>query len=252
MKTITDHDLTLLYYGEHNDLSLAAQVADSDDLSRRFEALCAELALLDELSPPERDDGYGADVWHRIEPQLTLERTASSSHWRNWLTELGKPRLSLAGAFSVVAVVTLAFFLGRQGNQDNNLLPGESSIDVATTGASLNTEQILARSVADHLDQLNVTFTRFANASELPDNLSGQATDLLVANRLYRQAAAARGNQKLASFLDEVEPMLIELAYEAFQKSPATRARMQQDMKDSLLFRIRVMNQQITTSQIST
>lgn len=172
--------------------------------------------------------------------------------WRTWLSELGKPRLSLASAFSVAALISLAFFLGREGAQSVDLPPAGNGSEIANTTASLNTDQLLARSVADHLQQLNVTFTQFANSPELPVTMSGHATDLLVANRLYRQAALTRGDQKLASFLNEVEPMLIELAYEAFRKSPETRERMQQDMKDSLLFRIRVMNQQIAASQIST
>jgi hypothetical protein len=81
---------------------------------------------------------------------------------------------------------------------------------------------------------------------------TGRATDLLVANRLYRQAAVSRGNQQLAAFLSELEPLLIELAYEAHKTSPATRDRMQKEVRNKLLFRVRIMNRQLNNSIIST
>ena len=79
-----------------------------------------------------------------------------------------------------------------------------------------------------------------------------RATDMLVANRLYRKAAQARGDHVLAAFLGELEPMLIELAYEAHKDSPATRGRMQQEVKDNLLFKVRLISQQLNNSTIST
>ena len=69
---------------------------------------------------------------------------------------------------------------------------------------------------------------------------------------LYRQAAASKGNLQLAAFLAELEPLLIELAYEAHKTSPATRDRMQQEVRDSVLFRVRIMNQQLSNSNVST
>jgi len=39
MKLISDDDLTLLYYGEHDDPEFAAKVARSKELSARFDAL---------------------------------------------------------------------------------------------------------------------------------------------------------------------------------------------------------------------
>ena len=42
MTKITDEELVLLYYGEHDDPTLASRVAESEELSARFDALCAE------------------------------------------------------------------------------------------------------------------------------------------------------------------------------------------------------------------
>ena len=96
-----------------------------------------------------------------------------------------------------------------------------------------------------------MVLTQFVNTSETSSNETGYATDMLVANRLYRQAAVAQGNHKLAVFLADLEPLLIELAYQAQSGSTATRERMQQEVKDGLLFRVRVMNKQLSKPEIS-
>jgi len=101
MKHITDDDLTLLFYGEHEDLALAATVAESEELSARFDALCSELRLADNFVPPHRGDDYGADVWQKISPHLDGERVDSKSRIRTWLASFSQPRFSLAGALSI-------------------------------------------------------------------------------------------------------------------------------------------------------
>lgn len=248
MKKISDDDLTLLYYGEHDDPSLAARVAGSEELSARFEALGEELARMESLTPPERGDDYGAEVWRRISPKLAGDPQPSG---RQWFTGLKAPRFSLAGAFSIALVFAVAYFLGREGAQ-TGIAPAGPDAPPAIVLNNLDSTQLLTTSVANHLEQLNVTFTQFANSSGLPSDMAEQATDMLLANRLYRQAAEARGDRQLAAFLGELEPLLIELAHEAYKNSPATQNRMQQELKDSLLFRIRVMNKQLSESQIST
>ena len=42
MKQITEQDLTLLYYGEHQDPKLASRVAQSEEHSARFRKLSEE------------------------------------------------------------------------------------------------------------------------------------------------------------------------------------------------------------------
>lgn len=252
MKNITDNDLTLLYYGEHDDPALAATVAESAELSARFEALTAELSRIDSLAPPVRDDDFGVEVWRQISPRLGPAPTRPERPVQSWFTAFRQPRFSLAGAFSLVLVAALAFLLGRQGSQPFDSSP--ASPDQASTMAleDLNAGRLLASSVSGHLDQLNLVFTEFAHSARANAADAEQITDLLVTNRLYRQAAINRGDHQLASFLSGLEPVLIEMAHEAHIGSPATHARMQQEIKDKLLFRIRVMNRQLDNTHIST
>jgi len=251
MKMITDEDLTLLYYGEHEDPALAATVAQSKELSARYDALCAELKLADAYQPPLRGDDYGAEVWQRISPHLGDKSSKAGGRLGNWLASFVQPRFSLAGALSIALVAVLAFVLGRNGGP----VPGSDTVTpasvAAVNGTEINSERLLNRSVSAHLEQVNILLTQFVNTSETSAGETGHVTDLLVANRLYRQAAAVQGNQKLAAFLADLEPLLIELAYQAQSGSAATRERMQQEVEDGLLFRVRVMNQQLSKSVTS-
>jgi len=251
MKHITDDDLTLLFYGEHDDPTLAATVAESEELSARFDALSAELKMADNFVPPHRDDAYGAEVWQKISPQLAEETPKPTNVLKGWLNVISQPRFSLAGALSFVLVAALAFTLGRNGGQNPINDAGQLIDTPAIALQGLNTRRLLTHSVSSHLEQVNVVLTQFANSSETSAVETGYATDMLVANRLYRQAAMRQGNKQLAEFLADLEPLLIEMAYEAQSGSTATRERMQQEVRNGLLFRIRVMNKQLKKSEIS-
>lgn len=252
MKNISDDDLTLLYYGEPDDPGLAATVAESPELTARYEALCAELARVDEYRPPERGDDYGADVWQQISPQLESQGKQQGDLWRSFRAVLGRPRFSLAGALSLVMVAALAFTLGRQGSQTEVPAPAGATATPAIALAAMDSGRLLTSSVSGHLEQVNLAFTQFANVPDTSAGDAERATDMLVANRLYRQAADSQGKHQLAAFLSEIEPLLIELAYEAHKNSPTTRDRMQQEIRDSLLFRVRIMNKQLNSQNIST
>lgn len=251
MRHISDDELTLLYYGEHDDPALAARVANSAELSDRFDALCAELKLADAYQPPDREEDYGAEVWQRISPQLAVEHQESGSRFKAWLSAIGQPRFSLAGVLSIALVALLAFMLGRNGGPTSATAPpGPPSESVAALTA-IDAERLLTSSISGHLEQVDLVLTQFANSSESSTNEAAWATDMLVANRLYRRAAAARGDRKLSAFLAGLEPLLIELAYEAHAGSTTTRDRMQKEIRDGLLFRVRVMNNQLKKVEIS-
>jgi len=251
MKHITDEDLTLLYYGEHEDPALAVMVAESEELSVRYDALCAELKLADAYVPPQRGDDYGAEVWQRISSQLGEDNTKSTGRLGEWFAGLVQPRFSLAGALSIALVAVLAFTLGRNGGQEIINDPTAPTGVIPVALANIDSSRLLTHSVSAHLEQVNLVLTQFVNTSETSSNDTEYATDMLVANRLYRQAATSEGNHKLAGFLADLEPLLIELAYQAQSGSPATRERMQQEVKDGLLFRVRVMNKQLNKPEIS-
>lgn len=250
MKQITNDDLVLLYYGEHEDPGLAASVAASPELSARFDALGAELGQMDLVSPPSRDDDYGADTWLKLSPRLAVAQEKPAGFLDSLRATLARPRFSFAGVAAMAFVAVLAFMLGRQGTQ-----PGGEAIESSLpqmAASELDTSRLLTTSVSGHLEELNIVLTEFVNSDQSAAFEAGRATDMLVANRLYRTAAAARGDHKLATFLAGLEPLLIELAYEAYRESPETRGRMQQEVRDSLLFRVRAVSQHLQNTTVST
>ena len=222
MNPITDDDLILLYYGEHDDPELGRRVAQDAELSARMRRLSDELAVLDSLPTPDPGADFGARTWQRVGPRLTAE--ASPPARRSWLEGLLQPRFSLAGLFALVLVAGIAFWLGRQ-------VPVP---DRYATSPTIDSERLLASRIGDHLSEADVLLTQYANA---PDQSEAEwAAGMVVSNRLYRRAAEAAGHDRLARLLNEMEPLLIELANESAHAEP----------DDSLLFRIRTMNQEIT------
>ena len=251
MRKITDDDLILLFYGEHEDPALPGLVAESEQLSGRYDALCAELKLADAYQPPQRGDDYGAEVWQRISTKLEGGPVGSGQRFNSWLSSIFQPRISLAGAVSMLLVATLAFMLGRNGGQDTPAPTPDMLDGTAVTLAGIDPERLLTHSVSGHLEQVNLVLTQFANSTEAGASEADHATDMLVANRLYRQAAVSQGNHKLAAFLADLEPLLIEMAHGAQSDSAATRERMQQEVRDGLLFRVRVMNKKLNKPEVS-
>lgn len=251
MKHITDEDLILLFYGEHDDPALASTVAESSELSSRFERLSAELRLADNFVPPHRDDAYGSEVWQQLSPRLGDDSGTANNRLQRWFKAVSQPRFSLAGALSFILVAALAFTLGRNGGQAPTDNPDQLIGTPTLVLEGLDSNRLLSHSVSTHLEQVNVVLTQFVNSSESSTNESGNATDMLVANRLYRQAAASQGKHQLAAFLADLEPLLIEMAYEAQLGSEASRERMQQEVKNGLLFRVRVMKKQLKKPEIS-
>ncbi len=254
MSKISEQDLTLLYYGEHKDPDLASVVAQSEELSARFKALNDELELVDAYQPPERGEDYGAEVWQRISPHLGVTQTKTRQRQSRqllsgWWKGFSRPRFSTAGVLGLVLAAALAFMLGRNGN-----IQGSAGIESGpeTVFAGIDSERLLASSVSGHLQQLNVGLTEFAHTDTPSAQDAEWAMDMLLANRLYRQSAAAGGDRRLAGFLAGLEPLLIELAYEAHAASNTAHERMRQEVRDDLLFKIRVMNNQLKTSQVST
>jgi hypothetical protein len=78
-------------------------------------------------------------------------------------------------------------------------------------------------------------------------NISAQqhrAEDLLEENRLYRQTALQEGDQVMASTLDELERVLLDVANSPDQVTPARFEAMQQRLASrGILFKVRVIQQ---------
>ncbi len=92
----------------------------------------------------------------------------------------------------------------------------------------------------------------FVNAygtAEQPANVSTQqqgAADLISANRLYRDASTAAGDEMVAAVLDELERNLLELVHGPATLTPQEldQIRLRLDAA-ALLFRVRVLSDRL-------
>jgi len=109
--------------------------------------------------------------------------------------------------------------------------------------------------VADHLDQSQRALLELANESDAgaPNSSADQARadELVAANRLYRQSASQAGEASLASVLDELERVLIEIAN---QPPDVTRGELREIRRrideEDLLFKIRVLSSQVRSREM--
>lgn len=72
-----------------------------------------------------------------------------------------------------------------------------------------------------------------------------RAVDLVASNRIYRQTAVQRGDERIASVLSDLEPVLVELSHAGSTLTPEEVSALQKriDAK-GLLFKVRVVSAQ--------
>ena len=65
---------------------------------------------------------------------------------------------------------------------------------------------------------------------------------LVAENRLYRQTALGTGDARVASVLDELEPLLLEIAHGPDRLTPEELEKLRQRIEgDGILFKVRVL-----------
>lgn len=221
------------------------------------------LAAVDSLPVPHRSDGYGAEVWARIQP--SLGRGAGT--WRERVTAyLSARRLVFAGGVAVLVVT--AFVAGRYVSQQpagtTRQQAAQASAPTATPVSAQTAavdreavrERILLVAVGDHLERSQVALIELVNTpSGATVDISGEqqrARDLVAENRLYRQTALTTGDPAVASVLDELERVLMEIA-----NSPSTmtaaefskvRGRIEQQ---GIIFKVNVFGQRVRERETS-
>lgn len=237
MKTPTEEDLILLYYGEHEDPGLAQQVAQTPELQARMDRLAADLAQFDAPAPPQRDPDYGEQVWLRVLPHITKEPPEEG-----WLARLRhallQPRLSLASVAALCLVATVAFLAGRQFQP-----PPVESAGLPTV--ALNGQAILLQQVAGHLGAADRFLTAYVNDTQRSESEAAWAQELLLSNRLYRQAALAAGQHRIVRVLEEIEPVLVEMANQSLEHGEGAQPTAEEK---TLLFKVRTSRAQLQES----
>jgi hypothetical protein len=116
------------------------------------------------------------------------------------------------------------------------------------------TQRILLLAVADHLDRSEMMLVELANGAEEGPQDSArrqrQAEELVGANRLYRRAVARAGESGIASVLEDVERLLVEVAHQPSPATPSEQSELHRRIESrGLLFKVRVLGHEVRQKQ---
>jgi hypothetical protein len=246
MKHMTEEELIAYREGVAAEHAVIAQhLAACEECRAELERIEAVLAALDTLPVPNPGDDYGRHVWQQIAPRLP-ERPAR--WWQAWL----EPR-RLAAMGAVAALLIAAFIAGRMSRRN------PTGPDVATKEQIR--ERVLVVAVGEHLGRSEMMLVELSNAEPFGpaqkrvDISSEQhrAEDLLEENRLYRQTALKEGDANLASVLDDLERVLLDVAHSPEEVTPAQLEKIRQKIEArGILFKVRVVGRELQERQKGT
>jgi hypothetical protein len=242
---LSEEAMILHFYGEAADPErIESDLAADPELREQYESLRRELAALPKLEAPPVAPDLAARVWTNLRPQLVPYRPR-----RPWLDRL-RFEVSLRPGFALAAAATLAlavgFLLGRGGPAPESSI--EAHLEALSPAAR---ERLLFASVSEHFDGSARLLTAIANAPAEGDDLADEsrwAADLAVSNRLYRSAAERAGQRRIVALLDELEPLLLELANSPSDSADDLTATQRRIDDNDLLFKLRVAGDRLERS----
>lgn len=238
MKHVTEEELIAYRDGGTKGREvIAAHLKECPECAREFEQIEAVLSALNTLPVPDPGEDYGQRVWRQIAPKLPEKKV-------KWWEGLFLPRRMVAFA-TVAAVVVLAFVAGRVTKRTP---VGGGVADVGKVR-----ERVLVVAVGEHLGRSEMVLMELMNARPEPgqktmsiSTTQNRAEDLVDENRLYRQTALRDGDTAMASTLDDLERVLLDIAHSPDEMTPAQFEALQKRIESKgILFKVRVVNQDL-------
>jgi hypothetical protein len=232
---VVDDDLVLHFYGESpHPAPLDAHLDVCAACRARREGLWRTLsAVTDETVAGGPAPEFGAReverAWQALGPRLAAERRRARI--RRFMAPL-----------ALAASLVLAFTVGRRWPA------------TPTEARGGGTQRILLVAVGDHLERSEMLLVELVNApSDQPMDIGSeqiQAQELVGASRLYRAAVTRAGEPGLASVLEELERLLVEVAHRPSEISPDELASLRRRIESrGLLFKVRVLEWQVREKQ---
>jgi hypothetical protein len=246
MNHMTEEELIAFREGvADKHAAISEHLAACEQCRAELERIEAVLAALDTLPVPDPGADYGRRVWQQIAPRLPEKR---QRWWQAWI----EPRR--LGALGVVAALIIAAFLAgrltRRGGEPENVASREQV-----------RERILIVAVGEHLGHsermlVELSNTEPNNRAQKEINISAEqrrAEDLLEENRLYRQTALQEGDTGLASVLDDLERVLLDVAHSPDEVTPKQLEAIRQKIEArGILFKVRVVSKELQQRQEAT
>ena len=231
MSAMHPNDERLILFHYEGDRSVARHVEACLPCRGRMAGIRRLFELVEAEPVPERGEAYGRDVWRRIAARLP-ERPRPG-----WRLVFAPPRLAFAGALA--AIVLAAFLAGRFWRS-----PEPPAATVAQTR-----ERILLVTVGDHLERSQAVLIELLHApaeGPVAESDRVRARELLAANRLYRQTAAASGERGVSDVLEDLERVLLEASHGSSPVSMENLEGLRRKAEaEGVLFKIRVLGSRV-------
>jgi hypothetical protein len=260
---LTQEDLILHYYRELDSRQhLDACAGCREELARLSR-------VLDQVTPteaPEPDADFEARVWDRLSWRLRGEKRRERHAWMKWAAVAATVALAFLAGLLLKnrGADTPAQIIAAQPDQPSPIVPvhtgptpqgagpfgstpGSTHGNTPQGSTQQGRDRILLVVVSDHFDEserMLVELTNLTPGSNDTDisNERERAEELLASNRLYRRTALDRGEDKVATLLDELEPVLMQLAHAPSQVSAEELQSMQKRIETKgLVFKLRVV-----------
>ena len=222
--------------------TIAAHLRECGECRAELERMEEVFQALNALPVPDPGEDYGTRVWRQIANRLPERRV-------NWWAAFFMPRRLMAlGA--AAALLILAFYVGRKTGPR---VGGDEIVD-----ASRVRERVLLVAVGEHLGKSEMILMELSNAQPAEAGKSlinistaqKRAEDLVEENRLYRQTALNGGDNAMASTLDELQRVLMDVANSPAEVTPAQFESIQKRIAaQGILLKVRVVRQELRTQE---
>jgi hypothetical protein len=253
MNHLTDNELVALYYDRADEPEIQKFEAHLATCAQCHQKLKRFSNFLDRIHIriPEPPADYESQVWRRLRPRLPEKTRGRRLRW------FARPEW--VAAIAVTAVVLLAFAIGRwfernvefqNSNAANHASPGDSSPGAAR-------ERALLLAVGAHLERAQIMLIELTNTPPSPaiDLSAAQETarTLLPDNRLYRETATQLADAQIATLLDELERLLLDLSHRPSMVSMTDFDDIRDRIEaEGILFKVRIAGSQLRTRQANT
>ncbi|MFZ0745255.1 MAG: hypothetical protein WAM85_12670 [Terracidiphilus sp.] len=235
MKHLNEEELVDYYYREDNrDGAVTAHLEACAECAAAFAALESDLARIEPLEPPARDDRYGERVWEAIAGSLTARPPRRTA----WL----HPGLGRSLIYAAACALLLAgtFYAGRQWEHRQTRITAGNTPTAAQ-------QRVILFVLDDHLDRSERLLVELKHADagdpQVVMPLHDEAINLLATNRVCRKDAKQIDDPALAAALGHLDQVLTGLAGQPGGLDAETIRKLQDQMNaEGLLFEVRVLH----------
>lgn len=251
MNHLNQEQLLVCYYNEPERADHVAHLAECEPCQAELGLLARLLDRVPAIDVPEPEADYEQRVWQRLSWRLRGEKKRDRQ-WTRWA--------------AIAAVALIAFVSGLLLRREAKR-PLDEQMEVASSQhviqEAANKQQEIVRDrilfvfVGDHFDQserILVELTNLQASGEIDiSNEQKRAGALLASNRLYRQTAQDRGEEKVATLLEELEPVLLQIAHAPSDVSAEELRKMQERVNEKgLVLKLRVLRADVRANAANT